>query len=141
SSRGRRRGGSSRTSSERQPNGGAEPDGVGSPSLPEMAPQPAAFAPALADQADAVHAGEELQSAAMPAQADYTGFAEPSGSSPMMAEAAHEAPAHAEPDDGGDIAHDVAGTDESAEVQEAAIIAEPAEPRRGWWNRFVRKSD
>ncbi len=31
--------------------------------------------------------------------------------------------------------------DADADLQQAAIISEPAEPRRGWWNRFVRKSD
>lgn len=38
-------------------------------------------------------------------------------------------------------AADSADDEDDVDIQQAAIIAEPAEPRRGWWNRFVRKSD
>ena len=141
SSRGRRRGGASRTSSGRRSNGGAEPDGTGSTTQPDMVPQPAVLVPALGEQAETIQASEDQQSVSMPAPAEYAGFAETSMSPPMMAEAAQDTAAHAELNDGGDAIHDNADADKAAEVQKAAVIAEPAEPRRGWWNRFVRKSD
>jgi ribonuclease E len=47
-----------------------------------------------------------------------------------------------EPSDEPDDDHaDDEETATDADLQQAAIISEPVEPRRGWWNRFVRKSD
>jgi len=147
SSRGRRRGGSTRTSTQPkvETNGSAEPDGPAPSSLPGVVAQPTAFMPALDDQSEVMHVPEEERVPSMPAQTEFAGLAEPSQSSAMVAGAAttEAVTVHKrdQVEDGGRGAHDAAASEDGADVQQAAIEADSAEPRRGWWNRFVRKSD
>ncbi|MDH3658841.1 MAG: hypothetical protein OEU92_02245, partial [Alphaproteobacteria bacterium] len=157
SSRGRRRSGSSRAASTSQPavgtNGAARQHGGTPSSAPDIGPQPAAIMPLMDDSQPEASASAERSS--LPPE--LAGLAEPTLSSAMMAEtsapreAPREAPQEADvtvtaqerptPDHGqSDPARDIAA-DSDADMQQAAMVSEPAEPRRGWWNRFVRKTD
>lgn len=153
SSRGGRRrgGGSARTAegSAQQPaavatNGAAEHDAP--PSTPEPAPRPTTIMPLMGEHSDAkAEDGQSIPS-------EFVSSAEPAPSPVMAGEAASHADAvslagsdvdrddRPQPHDENMATTEIAPEDE-ADVQQAAIIAEPAEPRRGWWNRFVRKSD
>jgi hypothetical protein len=94
------------------------------------------------DDQPETHAADGQQQQPMPAA--FAGFAETAGPAAMLiddADGGLEAPA----ENGGHrmpVDHDDDDAPEtSADMQQAAIMSEPATPRRGWWNRFVRKSD
>ncbi|MGI9499468.1 MAG: ribonuclease E/G, partial [Geminicoccaceae bacterium] len=149
SPRGRRRGGSSRRAAGApQPavetNGAARPDVAPSPTPEATAPQPEAFMPAVDQQPEMAEEARERRP--IPPEPEFAGLAETTLSSAMVAEAATPPEAEAADQNWADqrnrreSEHDAAPEDD-ADIQQAAIITEPAEPRRGWWNRFVRKSD
>lgn len=115
---------------------------------PGLAAQPAIVAP------DAEEEGEEPSPAAPPEPqpsmpAHLASLQEAAPAHAMTAEApkpaGHEnGQSDARPDQAASASEDDSadeGEPEAADVQQAAIISEPREPRRGWWNRFVRKSD
>ena len=149
SSRGRRRGGSSRAAGAPQPtvgNNGAAEQGA-TMSAPGIAPQPTTIMPVMGGQSDA-HKAEEKSAA----PSEFASLAaEPISSPAMTGEAAPVSEAMNLA--GADVDHedrpqhdqsaaipDIASQDD-VDIQQAAIISKPTEPRRGWWNRFVRKSD
>ena len=80
-----------------------------------------------------------------PMPAELAGLAEAAVSPAMAAESVSNPTVEIEAprsDNGRESVRDHAEQDdEGAEVEPAAILSEPAAPRRGWWNRFVRKSD
>jgi ribonuclease E len=152
SSRGRRRSSSSRAASgtpqptiEVNGNGGFEGGEIVTP------PADAAAAPETAPSSldnDVEETAADTQEAQVPQEAPVpadlvAGLAETAPATAIVA-----AP-DAEPLNGeqqGEPVHHAGDDDHEAEAdadlqQQAAIISEPAEPRRGWWNRFVRKSE
>ena len=150
SPRGRRRGGSSRSAGAPQPtvgNNGAVEQGDATALAPGIAPQPMTIMPVMDEQSDA-HKAE--QKPAVPSE--FASLAAEPASSPAMAgEAAPVSEAMnlagAGVDHGDRPQHDQSAAipdiapQDDVDIQQAAIISKPAEPRRGWWNRFVRKSD
>ena len=147
SSRGRRRGSSRTADAPPQPAAGSNGAADTAAPVPEIAAQPATIMPLMGEQPVA-HATED-QGDASPSE--FAALAEPTPASVMAGEAASvseamglagasaadrdDPPKHEESDTTPEIAT------EEVDIQQAAIISEPAEPRRGWWNRFVRKSD
>ena len=154
SSRGRRRNSSSRSQSgtpqptvEVNGSGGFEPEVAAQTSAetePSHVASPETIEP-LSDDPDAEGAAADT-SEQVPIPTDLVaGLAETAPAAAVMA-----APSEAEPLNGeqqpDELDHRHADNDDEAEAdadlqKQAAIISEPAEPRRGWWNRFVRKSD
>jgi ribonuclease E len=150
SSRGRRRSGSSRASSGTpQPsievNGSAagldgETAAEPSPETPFEAGEPPEPESVEGDSDDAVvDRGQEQVPADLVA-----GLVETAPSAAAMMAGPETEPLIDEQQEQPDRHHHSDDDDDGeadAELQQAAIISEPAEPRRGWWNRFVRKSD
>ncbi|MGI9418601.1 MAG: Rne/Rng family ribonuclease [Geminicoccaceae bacterium] len=156
-SRGRRRGGSSRASGAPQPaveatasgsNGAADNDSAPAPTR-EPGPQPVAIMPVIDESQDGPTTGDQR-----PAASEFADLAEQAPSSSMVAETAvrpetmvaeEKRPARSQRSrrsSAGTAEDNAAPAPEAdADIQQAAMISEPAEPRRGWWNRFVRKSD
>ena len=114
--------------------------------MPEIGPQPAATMPVIDELPEPEPEPDEVEER-RPTPPEFGGLAETMQPPAMVAEAVIRPEADvAEQDrleqDGHRSAHgDVAPEDEADVLQQGAIISEPAEPRRGWWNRFVRKSD
>ncbi|MEZ5936282.1 MAG: ribonuclease E/G [Alphaproteobacteria bacterium] len=154
SSRGRRRTGTSRTSTP-QPaigaNGAAGPEDEQPAMLVAEEAQPEQ--PSMAAGDDEQPAASAAQQPSMPA--DFAGLAETGMPAAMLVDddvehgpttgletqAENGGAHHHMPDDDDDDDDDDAASGTHADIQQAAMISEPATPRRGWWNRFVRKSD
>ncbi|MEM8948295.1 MAG: Rne/Rng family ribonuclease [Pseudomonadota bacterium] len=146
SSRGRRRGSSRTADAAPQPAVGSNGAAETATPAPEIAPQPATMMPLMGGEQPVVHA--EQEHAAAPSE--FADLAEPTPASVMAGEAAsvseamNLAGASADLDDAPKREESVAAPEiasDEVDIQQAAIMSEPAEPRRGWWNRFVRKSD
>ncbi|MEM9440674.1 MAG: Rne/Rng family ribonuclease [Pseudomonadota bacterium] len=139
SSRGRRRSGSTRASSG-TPQPTIEVNGTAGPENE---------ANATSDTEPSSTDGDNDEGAVIGNQAIATdlvaSLAETAPASAMVASVEAQPIMSDEPvesDDQHRLDEDEADTEaDQASLQQAAIISEPPEPRRGWWNRFVRKSD
>ncbi|MEM7041407.1 MAG: Rne/Rng family ribonuclease [Pseudomonadota bacterium] len=143
SSRGRRRSGSRASAATPQPSvetNGAATHEEGPSAPPESISQPptTTIMPVMGEQSDTAHAADEPH--AVPREY-AAGLAEMAPAPAVMQEASATSGDVAVADRGSSTSSDIA-PDDAADVQQAAaIMSKPAEPRRGWWNRFVRKTD
>jgi hypothetical protein len=112
-------------------------DDAPSPSVAAAAedshPQPVTLVPVMDEQPGVQSPGD-----AQPAMQDFVHLPD----QPMAAAAPAEESSSFSVEPDVEVIEDTTDPDEDhTELQQAAMISEPSTPRRGWWNRFVRKSD